>query len=80
MFTVETANGQALDFVACGGHTLHLHTALGTYKQDFGIRAFLTYGIGNGYGRENMSARSATTYYDSQFFVHIATLYSILQK
>ena len=53
-------HGQADNLVAGIGYTLHFHASFCTYEQDFRIRTQFLNRVGNGYSRENVSARAAT--------------------
>ena len=60
VLAVEARHGQADNLVAGIGYTLHFHAAFCTYEQDFRIRTQFLNRVGNGHGRENVSARAAT--------------------
>lgn len=66
---VETGHGKPYDFVACLRHTLHLHTPQGADKEDFGVGPAASGGIGDGNGREDMTARASAAYQYS-FLAH----------
>ena len=69
VFAVETRNGQTDNLITGIGHTLHFHAAFCTYEQDFRIRTQFLNRVGNGYGRENVSARAATADDNARFVV-----------
>ena len=60
MLAVEARHGQADNLVAGIGYTLHFHASFCTYEQDFRSRTQFLNRVGNGYSRENVSARAAT--------------------
>ena len=76
MLSVETADRQSFDFITCCRDTLHFHSAECSYKQNLGIRALGLDGVCDGYGREYMTACTASTYDNSQFIIHNPFLFT----
>lgn len=65
MLTVETADGQAFDVVACRGNPLHLHASQSTHELDFGTGIFGFDGIGDRDCREDMASCASAADDDS---------------
>ena len=60
ILAVEAADWQAYNLIAGSRHALHLHAAERAHKQYVGVGMLGPYGVGDGNGRENMSARTST--------------------
>ena len=66
---LQARHGKAYNLVARLGHALHLHFALGPYKQYLAFGILCPEGVSNGNRRENVAAGAASAYYESS---HIA--------
>ena len=70
MLTVEACHRQTDNLVTCCRHTLHLHTAFSTDKQDFTIGAQCFDGIGYAKSGEDVATCTTATDDHSKGLVH----------
>lgn len=75
MLSVEACYRQTDDAVAGVGYALHFHPSFGTDKQDFCFGAQFTDGVGNGYGREDMTSRTASADDDTRMVMIVVLLH-----
>ena len=61
VLAVESSNGESLDGVTRSRHAFHFHAVVGADKEDVGVKT-PAQRVGDGEGREDVSARAASRY------------------